>query len=71
MINTCMHGGNQTWFNCEHHNPNTIWGCICWNSVATLVAVVGNINATKYQEILDEHLWPLIARHFPGGDYFF
>ena len=48
-----------------------IWGCICWNGAATLVAVVGNINATKYQEILDEHLWPLIARHFPGGDNFF
>ena len=32
-----------------------IWGCICWNGAATLVAVVGNINATKYQEILDEH----------------
>ena len=48
-----------------------IWGCICWNGVGTLAAVEGNINATKYQEILDEHLWPVIAWHFPGGDYFF
>lgn len=31
----------------------TIWGCTCWNGVGTF--------ATKYQEILDEHLWPAIA----------
>ncbi|VDI80673.1 Hypothetical predicted protein [Mytilus galloprovincialis] len=48
-----------------------IWGCICWNAVGTLTPVEGNINAVKYQEIVDEHLWPVIARHFPGGNYFF
>ena len=48
-----------------------IWGCICWNGVGTLTPVEGNINAVKYQEILDEHLWPVIARHFPGGNYLF
>jgi len=42
-------------------NEVMIWGCICWNGVGTLAAVEGNINATKYQEILDEHLWPAIA----------
>lgn len=79
MINACMYGrketksGDQIWFNCEYHNPNIviIWGCICRNGLGTLVAVEGNINATKYQEILDEHLWPAIAWHFSGGDYFF
>jgi len=47
-----------------------IWDCICWNGVGTLAAVEDNINATKYQEKIDEHLWRVIARNFPGGDYF-
>ena len=42
-----------------------IWGCICWN------AVDGNINAAKYQNILDDNLWPLIAHHFPQNGYYF
>lgn len=37
------------------------WGCI------TLCKVNGNINAEKYILILDEQLWPVIARHFPDN----
>ncbi|CAG2241365.1 LPCAT3 [Mytilus edulis] len=48
-----------------------IWGYICWNGVSTPTREEGNINAVKYQEILDENLWPVIARHFLGGNYFF
>lgn len=48
-----------------------IWGCICWNGVGTLARVEGNINAAKYQEVLEENLWPVLARHFPTGGYFF
>ena len=32
-------------------------------------SVHGNINAEKYQEILDENLWPVKARHFPAENY--
>ena len=39
--------------------------------MGTISSVHGNINAEKYQEILDENLWPEIARHFPAGNYIF
>ena len=29
------------------------------------------INSLKYQEILEENLWPVLARHFPRNGYFF
>jgi hypothetical protein len=35
-----------------------IWGCITWYGVGTLCKVDGNINAVKYRDILDNHLWP-------------
>lgn len=34
-------------------------------------AVNGNINAQKYLDILDENLWPVLARHFPDDNYIF
>ncbi|VDI72283.1 Hypothetical predicted protein [Mytilus galloprovincialis] len=80
-MNVCTYGeketrsGDRTLCNRglpQHlNNQVMIWGCICWNGVGTLTPVEGNINAVKYQEILDEHLWPVIARHFPGGNYLF
>ena len=48
-----------------------IWGCICWNGPGTLTVVNGNINAEKYREILDNELWPDVARHFPQNDFIF
>ena len=48
-----------------------IWGCICWEGVGTMAPVEGNINSLKYQEILEENLWPVLARHFPQNGYFF
>lgn len=48
-----------------------IWGCICWEGVGTMTPVEGNINAAKYQDILEENLWPVLARHFPQNGYFF
>ena len=48
-----------------------VWGCMCINGVGTLVAVNGNINAQKYIDILDNNLWPVIARHFPDNSYIF
>lgn len=48
-----------------------IWGCVTWHGVGTLAKVSGNINAQKYEEILEENLWPVIARHFPDNSYIF
>lgn len=48
-----------------------IWGCITFNGVGTISDVRGNINSEKYQEILENNLWPVLARHFPTGSYLF
>jgi len=48
-----------------------VWGCICYNGVGTLTKVEGNINADKYISILEDNIWPVIVRHFPGNDYLF
>ena len=48
-----------------------VWGCICYAGVGTLTHVDGNINALKYINIIDNNLWPVIARHFPDGNYTF
>lgn len=48
-----------------------IWGCITWYGPGTLCMVNGNINAVKYISILEDQLWPVIARHFPDNLYTF
>ena len=48
-----------------------IWDCICWLGGRTLVKVDGNINAVKYEQIIDNNLWPVIARHYPQNNYIF
>ena len=47
------------------------WGCITHEGVGTFTEVDGNINSQKYINILDTHLWPVIARHFPNNNYLF
>ena len=42
-----------------------------WFGPGTVTAVDGNINAIKYQDILEDHLWPVIAQHFPQGGFIF
>jgi hypothetical protein len=42
-----------------------IWGCISQYGVGTITTVNGTINRHKYIEILEDNLWPVIARHFP------
>ena len=46
-------------------------GCICYSGVRTLSKVNGNINAQKYTTILEDNIWPVIARHFPNNIYLF
>lgn len=48
-----------------------IWGCITFDGVGTVTVLDGNINAQKYINIIDEQLWPVIARHFPRNNYIF
>jgi hypothetical protein len=48
-----------------------IWGCVTFNGVGTITVVDGNVNAQKYIDIIDEHLWPVVARHYPRNDYIF
>ena len=48
-----------------------IWGCIIWYGVGTITTVDGTINRHKYIEILENNLWPVIARHFPYEHYMF
>lgn len=48
-----------------------IWGCVCWHGVGTLTRVIGNINSEKYINILEDNIWPVIARHFPDNGYLF
>ena len=48
-----------------------IWGCITWYGVGALCKVDGNINAIKYRDILDNHLWSVLARHFANKSYRF
>ncbi|CAC5397113.1 unnamed protein product [Mytilus coruscus] len=42
-----------------------------YQGVGTLTKVEGYINADKYISILDDNIWPVIARHFPTNDYLF
>lgn len=49
-----------------------IWGCIItWHGVGNLCKVDGNINAMKYHDILENHLWPVLACHFANKPYHF
>ena len=40
------------------------WGCISYYGVGTLTPVEGNMNTEKYISVLDDNLWPGIARPF-------
>lgn len=48
-----------------------IWGCITHHGVGTVCSVNGTINSLKYIEILEENLWPVLARHFANQNYIF
>lgn len=51
----------------------TIWGCISWHGLGILCTVQGtcNINAEKYINIRDNHVWTFNTRHFPKNDFIF
>ena len=47
------------------------WGCLTYEGVGTLGPVESDINSKKYIEVLDEHLWPVIAKLPPDRAYIF
>ena len=40
-------------------------------TLLTLTCITGNINSEKYKTILEDNIWPVIARHFPENQYLF
>jgi len=48
-----------------------IWGCISYNGVGILAFAERNLNANRYQNILENHLWPVIAKYFPSNNFIF
>ena len=45
------------------------WGCISYYGMGT--PVEGNMNTEKYISVLDDNLWPVIARHFSNQLWIF
>lgn len=43
------------------------WGCITYEGLGTITIV----NAPKYLDIIENNVWPIIARHFPNNDYIY
>jgi hypothetical protein len=31
----------------------------------------GNLNSSKYVELIDQYLWPVMAKHFQNNDWIF
>jgi hypothetical protein len=48
-----------------------VWGCITAYGVGTIYLTKENIDSTHYMDILDNYLWPVTLKHFPGGDFVF
>lgn len=55
----------------QKKNSVMIWGCITYHGVGTISILNGIINRHKYIEILEDNLWPVIARHFPTQNFLF
>ena len=47
------------------------WGCITYDGIGVLVPVDGNLNSTKYIELLDNSLWPVIVKAFGNRPFIF
>ena len=48
-----------------------IWGCISYNGVGSLAFVERNLNSKGHQNILENHLWPVVAKYFPCNNFVF
>jgi hypothetical protein len=48
-----------------------IWGYLSLSGIGTLTDVKGNINSQIYIDVLENNLWPVIARYFADIEYVF
>lgn len=56
------------------HSPHSgisamFCGCLSYNGVGTLTEVEGNINSEKYISVLDNNLWPIVAKEFSDSPW--
>lgn len=67
----------EEWMPCCLSQPPTpkfslmVWGCITFNGVGTITVIDGIVNAQRYIDILEAHLWPVVVRHFPEDNYIY